>query len=1071
VTAALVIGVWLAVASASGIDAIKAPPEGSAEYATLKAALAAQLGSGAKGLVVANDCMSLGCGTYGHWGLRTVAGDPANPADDEKRLIYDSSAGATNGLAVMIDGNLFVLGDSDTAVTQPLALGEGGAFATIAWTLDGVVLTARYEVVASASGRADTGRFTYTFANPPGAAPRRVSLKVGLDTRIGESDRARLVTASGLFARETGFGVTGGGGSYRDPVPDFWQAFEVDNPAAPGTVGQGTFVGGGATRPDKFVVGQWPGVAYGPHFDYTPTGAPYGDSAVAMWWFDRELAAGASLSIVVLYGLGTVSGGGTGLRLSVAAPETLELVGGDFVPNPFTVLAQVQNHSGATLENLPVVLGLPAGLSVADGGSATRSIAALADGATALVSFSVVADPAYGGQTLAYTVTAGSGDAGAFAVEKAVRLPVVFADCANSQGLDVVIESSAIHASCPLGSSPASAVFRVRNGCTGTLDYTVGATLPWLSVSPAAGTSTGEWDEITVAFSTSELPVGDHDAEITVSGGGRTETVTVQVQVLESSVPCTAHQADQNGDGVIQLAPELTRLIQFYNRRGYHCQEGTEDGYAPAVGTTLCAPHQADRNGDWVIQLPGELTRIIQFYNSGGYHCEAGTEDGFAPGPARRKAAAPKGTLTAARSFGSARYASGGTLDVSVTLSHSAPAALSSLAVCETLPAGWSFDRVVGGSTPFIMPPAGATDTLGFAWIVIPSLWPVTLTYRVKVPPGSSGAKRFSGTPSYREDADEVTVTTAATTIESGPVTVTLMAGSGGSIRGATPQAILPGADTSPVTAVADYGFLFTQWDDGETANPRTLRGVSASITRTALFRPANDVNLRPGEFTAVVDAAAAGRGLWDLTGSYGMTVGDHPMVLALVADPGGRITGTGTYTAGTATAPLCVRGSVRGQGGAVSPRVSLKVRDATDAGDYVSLAFDLTLDASHARLAGVMTGRVGVGGVAIPAAGASVVLDIPATMDGSWALQVQLAPSARTVSGTAQLRLSNGVSYAYTLGGRRSGQTALSVLTAAPSDPAARRLAIRTAVVVQEGDWARLDALLVRGYGQSVFW
>jgi hypothetical protein len=32
---------------------------------------------------------------------------------------------------------------------------------------------------------------------------------------------------------------------------------------------------------------------------------------------------------------------------------------------------------------------------------------------------------------------------------------------------------------------------------------------------------------------------------------------------------------------VIQLSPELTRLIQFFNSRGYHCQAGTEDGYAP----------------------------------------------------------------------------------------------------------------------------------------------------------------------------------------------------------------------------------------------------------------------------------------------------------------------------------------------------------------------------------------------------------------------------------------------------------------------------------------------------------
>jgi Leucine-rich repeat (LRR) protein len=93
------------------------------------------------------------------------------------------------------------------------------------------------------------------------------------------------------------------------------------------------------------------------------------------------------------------------------------------------------------------------------------------------------------------------------------------------------------------------------------------------------------------------------------------------------------HSADQDGDFRINLS-ELLRVIQFFNSGGYHCQTGTEDGYAPGLaGDQTCAPHSSDYNPqDWRISL-SELLRVIQFFNSGGYHPCAEGEDGFCPGP------------------------------------------------------------------------------------------------------------------------------------------------------------------------------------------------------------------------------------------------------------------------------------------------------------------------------------------------------------------------------------------------------------------------------------------------------
>ncbi len=89
--------------------------------------------------------------------------------------------------------------------------------------------------------------------------------------------------------------------------------------------------------------------------------------------------------------------------------------------------------------------------------------------------------------------------------------------------------------------------------------------------------------------------------------------------------------ADQNQDGEISLT-ELLRVVQFFTSGGFHCEAGTEDGYAPGAGDQSCAPHDGDYSPrDWQISL-SELLRLIQFFTSGGYHACAEGEDGFCAG-------------------------------------------------------------------------------------------------------------------------------------------------------------------------------------------------------------------------------------------------------------------------------------------------------------------------------------------------------------------------------------------------------------------------------------------------------
>jgi len=72
--------------------------------------------------------------------------------------------------------------------------------------------------------------------------------------------------------------------------------------------------------------------------------------------------------------------------------------------------------------------------------------------------------------------------------------------------------------------------------------------------------------------------------------------------------------------------------------------------------------------------------------------------------------------------------------------------------------------------------------------------------------------------------------------------TVSFLAGSHGSISGITPQTIEYGNSASSITAVADNGYHFTNWTDGNTQNPRELLAITSDKTITANFA-ANDIN------------------------------------------------------------------------------------------------------------------------------------------------------------------------------------------------------------------------------------
>lgn len=82
-----------------------------------------------------------------------------------------------------------------------------------------------------------------------------------------------------------------------------------------------------------------------------------------------------------------------------------------------------------------------------------------------------------------------------------------------------------------------------------------------------------------------------------------------------------------------------------------------------------------------------------------------------------------------------------------------------------------------------------------------------------------------------KQDDDEVDVPGIGT-----QYTVTYLAGTNGSIIGTSTQSVLSGGSTEEVYAAADATYVFVQWDDASTDNPRKDTNVTASATYTASF-------------------------------------------------------------------------------------------------------------------------------------------------------------------------------------------------------------------------------------------
>jgi hypothetical protein len=269
---------------------------------------------------------------------------------------------------VRIDGAIYSNNPNRTGalplplISNPVLLPDGTitcAYRAAGVTIEQQLMPEQYSATTGAI------RIKYMITNHD-ASTHQVGLLLLLDTFVGGTDNARVATRFDYSRIER---------QYITPfIPDYFQAFERDNPVLPGLVAQGTLVGREAVRPDLVIVGDV-FTLRAVRWDYTITNPFYNDSAVILRWNENRLAPNESRLIATYYGLGDVNTKSGPLALSLTAPERLESLGGQLTPNPFEINLLVVNSGSAPATGVQATLILPPGLTFASGELTTKSIA------------------------------------------------------------------------------------------------------------------------------------------------------------------------------------------------------------------------------------------------------------------------------------------------------------------------------------------------------------------------------------------------------------------------------------------------------------------------------------------------------------------------------------------------------------------------------------------------------------------------------------------------------------------------------------------------------------------------
>jgi hypothetical protein len=331
--------------------------------------------------------------------------DPADPKKFKTKLIFDEH-GRTCNVVVRVDRVDYLWGIEQGAwrgpILQPLGKDKEGRQligAKAVWARSGapsITVTQYVEIVPgglSPDGKKrllDTCKVYYDITNEDGIA-HQVGLRFLLDTYIGSNDAVPFLVAGSKELCDTMKTF-----DKAADVPDFISALERQDLKNPGTVAHLILKYGASLEPPtRVTLGAWPAgilrnvpggagalmqntrwdVPVLPMALAKDASNPNGDSAVTLYWDDKDIPPKQTRTVGFAYGLGSVTGEkGDGQLAMTAGGEVKE-------GKEFTLTAYVKNPAPGTT----ITLTLPSNLKLV-GGSEKENVPPIPPGASSAFS-------------------------------------------------------------------------------------------------------------------------------------------------------------------------------------------------------------------------------------------------------------------------------------------------------------------------------------------------------------------------------------------------------------------------------------------------------------------------------------------------------------------------------------------------------------------------------------------------------------------------------------------------------------------------------------------------------------
>lgn len=330
---------------------------------------------------ISNDCIQIVITDFGRFTMGTIEGDPDNKKDDNKKILYGHPYPSTSWTTVRIDGSSDTFGIGGTWDIPPKKENDK---LIASYKYGNIVVKQELSIETGFStNRKDSGQILYTITNND-SIPHDIGLRIMLDTMLGSNDGAPFYAlGTGDITHDTKFSTT---------VPQCAQVF--DSLSDPTIMGLLEFSGFGYDAPDELILGYWPdAIASGWDYsfdqdksflDHNNDGiidgtCPDSDSAVMVYYNPVSFSPGTSKTYAVRLGLGEIKRLEWGpFVIGISAPSVFKFhcLGNDYeyLPNPFNVIAYVQNKSNSTVEKAKLKLNLHENFELEAGESVIKHI-------------------------------------------------------------------------------------------------------------------------------------------------------------------------------------------------------------------------------------------------------------------------------------------------------------------------------------------------------------------------------------------------------------------------------------------------------------------------------------------------------------------------------------------------------------------------------------------------------------------------------------------------------------------------------------------------------------------------